>query len=68
MADHPPMPGSYRLRKSYDVVGWSYNGTLYCVDHRPWARAGDLDVPQPVILDEITSHDVCDVCFIPLDA
>jgi hypothetical protein len=66
MAHFPILP----LRKSYEVVGWSYNGALYCVDHEP-ARAPryfPLDVPQPVFLDEITSHDVCDVCFIPLDA
>lgn len=52
------------FRKSWEVVGWSQNGTLYCVDHKP----EDLDGPDPVFLDEVTSHDVCDICFIPLDA
>jgi len=96
-------------RKSYEVVGWSYNGALYCVDHAPPipddCGQGDhdasecvavthnpkntnvvtvisatgvsqgvldgnsiIDVPQPVFLDQVTAHDVCDLCLIPLDA
>lgn len=96
-------------RKSYEVVGWSYNGALYCVDHEPeppTEAAGCIcgpsmrsvqcvahgaaqgvtvisatgvsqgfldgnsiiDAPQPVFLDQVTQHDVCDLCFIPLDA
>ena len=53
--------------KVNEVVGWSYNGALYCVDHEPHA-AIQGPLPLPVFLDEITSHDVCDLCLIPLDA
>jgi len=77
------------LRKSYEVVGWSYNAALYCVDHVPGLPTeavtvisatgvsqgvldGNgitvIDAPSPVFLDQITEHDVCDLCFIPLDA
>jgi hypothetical protein len=76
-------------RKSWTLVGWSYNGALYCVDHVPGPPAeavtvisatgvsqgvldGNgitvIDAPSPVFLDQITEHDVCDLCFIPLDA
>ena len=66
--------------KVNEVVGWSYNGALYCVDHEPEpvdlsieevmaaVSPPPIDVPQPVFLDQVTSHDVCDLCFIPLDA
>jgi hypothetical protein len=60
------------LRKSYEVVGWSYNGSLYCVDHEPEASTRNLsdliDPPLPVVLDQVAAQDVCDQCFIPLDA
>jgi hypothetical protein len=56
------------LRKSYEVVGWTHNGTLYCVDHEPGLSNTDISIPQPVFLDQITQYDVCDLCFIPLDA
>ena len=63
------------FRKSYEVVGWSYDGALYCVDHEPHVSdATDIatyiehGIPSPIFLDEITSHDVCDLCLIPLDA
>jgi hypothetical protein len=80
---------SIHYRKSYEVVGWTYNGALYCVDHKPeppaeavivisatGAERGLLDgnnitlidEPQPVFLDQVTAHDVCDLCLIPLDA
>lgn len=51
-------------------VGWSYNGALFCVDHEPEPSPEDVDfnVPQSVVLDEISYHDVCDVCLIPLNA
>ena len=79
------------FRKSYEVVGWSYSGALYCVDHEPappipteavtvLSATGVsqglldgnsitiIDVPQPVFLDQVTAHDVCDLCLIPLAA
>ena len=79
------MYNPYRFRKSYEVVGWSYNGDLYCVNHEPAPEAvtvisatgvsqgvldgnSIIDAPQPVFLDQVTEHDVCDLCLIPLDA
>ena len=50
-------------RKSYEVVGYAFDGALYCVDCHP------LDCPDdaPVFLDNVTSEDVCDDCGTRLD-
>jgi hypothetical protein len=55
-------------RKSYEVVGWSYNAALYCVSCEPNPDPSDIEQPQVVVLDQVTHYDSCDVCFLPLDA
>jgi hypothetical protein len=61
--------------KSYTVVGYAYQATLYCVEHGedimkglgkepepPFDRAMDY-WPQPVFAEHVQEHDYCDACL-----
>ena len=61
--------------KSYEIVGWTLDGAIYCTLHKPIQREMDRDEVTPVFLDDAISTanaygqpDCCDVasCREPL--
>jgi hypothetical protein len=55
------------FRKSYEVVGYSYEGSLYCRLHVPKGSEPQGDEPYPVFLGDVQEGDVCDHCLEPLE-
>lgn len=43
-------------RKSCDVAGWTFEGDIYCDDHKP------DDDAVVVFVDQVESDDRCGVC------
>ena len=48
------------MLNSADVIGYSFNGALYCTAHKPLKDG--FDVPCAVFLDEGQPGDICDIC------
>ena len=61
---------AYYGRKSWDVVGYTYNGELYCkncIDEWRNVRALSVILAEdgpliPVFADQVTESDVCAEC------
>lgn len=52
--------------KAWEIVGFAYDGTIYCSDHKP--DATEEDGLSPVFAsDEGWESDVCDTCHWALD-
>lgn len=50
---------------SADVIGYAFQGALYCKAHKPLAQG--FDVPVAAFLDDGQQGDTCDTCgeFLP---
>ena len=55
---------AYYGRKSWDVVGYTYNAEMYCTECAPEPNSIDNDgnVANLVFADEVTESDVCAEC------
>lgn len=49
----------------YDIVGWVYDGAIFCENDKP--NASDEDVSPVFAGDDGWQEDACDACHWPLD-
>jgi hypothetical protein len=56
--------------RATDIIGWTYEGAIYCTDHdhEPTQPPESLDYPNPVFGSDVNEclGDVCDVCREPI--
>lgn len=64
---------AYYGRKSFDVVGYTFNAEMYCADCVDGWRGGfaslpiaespdNYDPPNPIFADQVTQGDECAEC------
>lgn len=47
-----------------EIIGWTFNGAMYCIDHKPESIPDGADKPCPIFAsDEIEPLDCCDMCL-----
>lgn len=47
--------------KHYDIVGWAYEGSMYCPNHKPEnVSESEMD---PVFAGECAEDDYCETCL-----
>jgi hypothetical protein len=50
--------------KAWEIIGWTYDGSMYHEECKPSRRAACPDVPHPIFAsDEIEPFDYCDTCL-----
>jgi len=41
-------------RKAFDVAGWTFNGEIYCVDHKPEGVTVEGDESKPIFVSDLS--------------
>ena len=54
-----------QYRKTYEVTGYTFNGSAYCVDHKP--NVADDELGVIFLGEEWDSAPTCDICHEPIE-
>jgi len=50
--------------KAYDIIGWTFDGAMYCKDHKPAVLEDKQDEVNPIFAgSEVEPNDYCDMCL-----